>query len=172
MIITINKLSKIKKQNSNKKIVLTIGTFDLFHYEHLRYLQDAKKLGDILVVFVKSDKMAKEKSPSRPIIEGYQRMLIVDELKSVDYTVLCEKERTLKTVEKLFSKQDENTSKYLCKFSEYFEKLHPDILYHEDSKELQNGRDILAKKLNIKLIKRPRTAIVSTTKIINKIKMS
>ena len=44
MIVSYNDLKEIRNKYRDKKIVITIGTFDLFHWEHLRYLIDAKKL--------------------------------------------------------------------------------------------------------------------------------
>ena len=46
-------VEKLKKQGS--KIVFTNGCFDILHYGHAKYLQDAKKAGDILVVGVNTD---------------------------------------------------------------------------------------------------------------------
>ena len=54
MIIDSSELSDIRKKNKGK-IVFAMGAFDLFHYEHLRYLQAAKELGDVLVVGVKDN---------------------------------------------------------------------------------------------------------------------
>ena len=45
---------KLQTEREGKKVVLATGTFDLFHYEHLKYLENAKKQGDILVVAVKT----------------------------------------------------------------------------------------------------------------------
>ena len=55
-------------QNKNKKIVFTNGCFDILHIGHLRYLQAAKKLGDVLLIGLNSDQsVQKLKGPSRPI---------------------------------------------------------------------------------------------------------
>ena len=68
MIVDVSKLNDIRKNNKGK-IVLALGTFDLFHYEHLRYLQSAKEQGDILVVAIKDNYCAKLKGKDRPIID-------------------------------------------------------------------------------------------------------
>ena len=52
MIITYEDLSRIRKENPDKKIVMLKGTFDLFHMGHLNMIRRAKALGDILVVLV------------------------------------------------------------------------------------------------------------------------
>ena len=52
----------------NKKIVFTNGCFDILHVGHIRYLSEARSLGDILVVGVNSDESVRNlKGPSRPI---------------------------------------------------------------------------------------------------------
>lgn len=59
----------------HKKIVATIGSFDVLHIGHLRYLNRAKAQGDILVVGVDSDRILKQlKGPSRPILPGIERV--------------------------------------------------------------------------------------------------
>lgn len=56
------------QQNQTKKIVFTNGCFDVLHIGHLRYLQAARKLGDLLLVGLNSDQSVKMlKGPSRPI---------------------------------------------------------------------------------------------------------
>ena len=55
MIIAIDDLAKIRTQYKNKKIILTSGTFDLFHVGHLHYLQAVKKYGDIFIVLLSRD---------------------------------------------------------------------------------------------------------------------
>ena len=72
-----------------KKIVLTQGTYDLIHVGHGRYLEEAKKKGDILIVGVDSDeKVKKRKGPRRPIVPENERLEMVSYLASVDHVVL------------------------------------------------------------------------------------
>ncbi|HEY4475243.1 MAG TPA: adenylyltransferase/cytidyltransferase family protein [Candidatus Paceibacterota bacterium] len=60
------------------KIVLTSGTFDLFHVGHSRYLEAARALGDFLIVGVDSDeKVKKRKGPNRPIVPEDERLEII-----------------------------------------------------------------------------------------------
>ena len=56
-------------------LVFTNGCFDLLHIGHIRYLQEAKKLGDLLIVGINSDTSVRslEKAPGRPVIPGEQR---------------------------------------------------------------------------------------------------
>lgn len=65
-------------KNMGLKVVLTSGTFDLFHIGHSRYLEKAKECGDILIVGVDSDKkVRKKKGPHRPIVNEDERMEIL-----------------------------------------------------------------------------------------------
>lgn len=70
-------------------IVFTNGCFDLIHIGHVRYLSDAKKEGDILVVGVNSDASVRIIKPqNRPIIPEEQRAEVVAALASVDYVTI------------------------------------------------------------------------------------
>ena len=81
------KIQEYKKQN--KKIVFTNGCFDLLHIGHVTYLEEAKKLGDVLVVGINTDESVKKlKGPKRPIQNENDRCAILAALKSVDHTVL------------------------------------------------------------------------------------
>ena len=72
------------------KIVLTCGTFDLFHIGHLRVLERARALGDYLVVGVSSDALNMKKKQRAPIMCQEHRMAIVGALKCVDEVFLEE----------------------------------------------------------------------------------
>lgn len=73
------------------KIVLTSGTFDLFHVGHSRYLEHAKEHGDILIVGIDSDKKVKKiKGPNRPIVFEEERMEILCHCRHVDLVFLKE----------------------------------------------------------------------------------
>ena len=91
MIITYEDLSRIRKENPDKKIVMLKGTFDLFHMGHLNMIRRAKALGDILVVLVKCDEAIKLKGPDRPIEDEQQRASIVDAIRYVDYTLIADR---------------------------------------------------------------------------------
>ncbi|MEK7109181.1 MAG: adenylyltransferase/cytidyltransferase family protein [Patescibacteria group bacterium] len=73
------------------KIVCTIGSWDMLHIGHLRYLNAAKKQGDILVVGVDSDRGIKAyKGPLRPIIPQEERMEMLSYQDCVDYVTLTD----------------------------------------------------------------------------------
>ena len=73
----------------NKKVVLANGCFDILHVGHLRYLQEARQLGDILVVAINSDaSVRKIKGHGRPILTQTERIALVSALRCVDYVVV------------------------------------------------------------------------------------
>jgi D-glycero-beta-D-manno-heptose 1-phosphate adenylyltransferase len=72
-----------------RQVVLANGCFDVLHVGHLRYLQDAKSLGDTLVVAINSDRsMRLIKDPGRPILSQDERVALVSALRCVDYVVV------------------------------------------------------------------------------------
>lgn len=73
-------------QARGEKIVFTNGCFDLLHAGHVAYLEEAKKLGDRLIVAVNSDaSVSKLKGPTRPINPVERRMQVLAGLQSVDW---------------------------------------------------------------------------------------
>ncbi len=71
------------------KLVFTNGCFDLLHPGHVQYLEDARALGDLLVVGLNSDaSVARLKGPSRPLQDQWSRARILLGLRSVDAVVL------------------------------------------------------------------------------------
>ncbi len=74
------------------KIVCTIGSWDMLHIGHLRYLNKAKQQGDILIVGVDSDKAIKiyKKNPLRPVIPEGERMEMLSYQHFVDYVTLID----------------------------------------------------------------------------------
>jgi D-beta-D-heptose 7-phosphate kinase/D-beta-D-heptose 1-phosphate adenosyltransferase len=86
-------------KKDSKKIVFTNGCFDILHVGHIRYLSEAKSLGDILVIGINSDKSVKElKGPSRPINSLSDRALILSELRYVDYVISFEEQTPLELI--------------------------------------------------------------------------
>jgi D-beta-D-heptose 7-phosphate kinase/D-beta-D-heptose 1-phosphate adenosyltransferase len=72
-----------------KRIIFTNGCFDLLHIGHIRYLEEAKSLGDILVVGVNSDASVRGlKGPNRPILPEEERAEILSGLACVDYVTI------------------------------------------------------------------------------------
>ena len=167
MICKKEDLKSIRENNSEKKIVVALGSFDLFHYEHLRYLLDAKKQGDILVVGIKDDKAVSQKDNNRPIIKQEWRTQIIDSIKCVDYTYICENNYEKINVENFENLESQN---WWNLFSEMFNLLRPNVLYFEENEKLEKVRKKASEEFNFLLISRKRTELISTSKIINKIK--
>ena len=80
-----------------KTIVFTNGCFDLLHAGHVKYLQGAKALGDVLVLGLNSDDSIRRlKGPKRPLLKQEERAHILAALDCVDYLVLFEEDTPLK----------------------------------------------------------------------------
>ena len=79
------------QKRDGKKIVFTNGCFDILHVGHLRYLEEAKMFGDILVIGLNSDASVKRlKGDKRPIVPEEERAEMLLGLKCVDYVVIFE----------------------------------------------------------------------------------
>ena len=103
-IKTISELKHISEElrNQNKKIVTTNGVFDILHIGHIRYLQEAKKLGDILIVAVNSDFSTKRiKGPKRPLNNEKDRVEALAALECVDYVAIFNEENPIKILEQI-----------------------------------------------------------------------
>lgn len=97
----LNTLKKIAKglKDKGKRIAFTNGCFDLLHYGHAIYLEQAKKLGDILIVAVNSDSSVKKiKGCSRPVVNQKHRLGLLASQESVDYVVLFSEMTPLKVI--------------------------------------------------------------------------
>ena len=74
---------------SGKKLVLTNGCFDLLHAGHIRYLEEARRLGDALIVAVNSDASVRElKGPDRPLNGELDRAEVLSALRCVDHVTV------------------------------------------------------------------------------------
>lgn len=69
-----------------KTIVYTSGTFDMFHYNHLRMINYARSLADILIVGVSTDELVASYKP-KPIIPFHERLQIIEALKTPDIVI-------------------------------------------------------------------------------------
>lgn len=80
-------VDQLKRQG--KRVVFTNGCFDLLHPGHTRYLAAARKLGDVLIVALNSDRSVRElKGPGRPVQPESERAEILAALASVDYVTI------------------------------------------------------------------------------------
>ena len=147
-IVNFEKIENISRhlQSENKKIVFTNGCFDILHVGHVKYLQKAKELGDILIIGVNSnDSVKRLKGSSRPINDEYDRAYLLASLEVADYIVIFE----------------EDTPYELIK------RVEPDILVKGKDYE---GKEVVGSDIakEVKLIEFVNGK--STTKIIEKIK--
>lgn len=79
-----------ERHRQQQRVVFTNGCFDLMHIGHVRYLQAARNLGDLLVVGVNSDGSVRalSKGPDRPIVPDVQRAEVLAALACVDYVII------------------------------------------------------------------------------------
>ena len=91
-----------KAHNEGKSIVFTNGVFDILHLGHLNYLEKSKKLGDLLVIGVNSDRSTRSiKGKGRPLNGERDRALLLAGLKCVDIVVIFDEESPLEVIKKL-----------------------------------------------------------------------
>jgi D-glycero-beta-D-manno-heptose 1-phosphate adenylyltransferase len=90
-IVSRERLCELLAQHKNRsqRIVLANGCFDALHVGHIRYLEGARREGDVLVAAVNSDLGVRAlKGPGRPILPEAARAELVAALRAVDYVVL------------------------------------------------------------------------------------
>ena len=84
------------------KIAFTNGCFDILHVGHVRYLREARKAGDLLVVALNSDASVRAiKGAKRPLVPQRQRAEVIASLEAVDYVTLFDETTPLKLIEYL-----------------------------------------------------------------------
>ena len=95
-------LDQFLQQNKDKKIVFTNGCFDILHRGHVAYLEEARKLGDLLVVGLNSDASVKRlKGEERPINNESDRKFVMSRLKSVDFVEVFSEDTPLNLILKI-----------------------------------------------------------------------
>ena len=140
-------VQKLKKQN--KKIVTTNGVFDILHYGHVKYLEEAKKLGDVLIVGINTDKSVRQnKGDKRPINDEKSRLSVIAALESASYCFLFGEKNPANWLDKI--KPDFHAKAADYKMSQIIEK---------DVVEKNGGKVVLI----------PMVKGYSTTSIIKKI---
>jgi len=87
------------ERNRGKRIVFTNGCFDLLHAGHVKYLQKARKLGDLLVLGLNSDASVRRlKGPKRPLIDQDERAHLLAALDCVDYVIIFDQDTPLELI--------------------------------------------------------------------------
>jgi D-beta-D-heptose 7-phosphate kinase/D-beta-D-heptose 1-phosphate adenosyltransferase len=78
-----------RRQQIGERAVFTNGCFDLLHLGHVRYLQEARSLGDFLVLGLNSDESVRSlKGPTRPLVPEQERAEILAALSCIDYVTI------------------------------------------------------------------------------------
>src|ERR1051325_12361 len=78
-----------RRRAAGKRLVFTSGVFDLLHVGHVRYIAQARSLGDALLVAINSDRTVRElKGADRPIFDQAERAEIIAALRHVDYVTV------------------------------------------------------------------------------------
>ena len=148
-LVDYKKAEDIRRIHEKKKIVFTNGCFDILHVGHVRYLHEASKLGDLLIVGLNSDSsVTRLKGENRPINTERERAEILCALEYVDYVILF----------------DEDTPYELIKM------IQPDVLVKGNDYKPNEviGKDIVeARGGSLELIQFVEGK--STTNIVNKI---
>lgn len=100
-LVSLNKLKKyiVIAGKKGKTVVFTNGCFDIIHAGHVRYLNKAKSLGDILVIGLNSDSSVRKiKGEKRPIVPQTERAEVLSGLEAVDYVVLFNEPTPIKLI--------------------------------------------------------------------------
>jgi len=135
---------------AGRTVVFTNGVFDLLHVGHLRYLQQARALGDALIVGLNSDRSVRaNKGPSRPVTPEAERAEILETLACVDAVVVFDQETP----------------------HELIAAIQPDVLVKgaDWAEDAIVGRDIVEARGG-RVVRVPLEAGQSTSGIIEKIK--
>jgi len=140
-----------------KKIVVASGTFDLLHFGHVKYLEEAKKAGGKnaeLIVIVARDSTVEKRKGKKPVMPEDQRRSLVEALKVVDEAILGFEDFSIDKV---------------------IEKIRPDVIavgHDQDGIEREVRKAIAEKGLNIQVAKIGRFGkkeLNSSSKIVRKI---
>lgn len=151
-IYSLQALSRIvhRAKAHGRTVVFTNGCFDLVHAGHVKLLERAKRMGDLLVVAVNSDRSVRRlKGSGRPIMSEQERALVLAALESVDYVTVF----------------DESTP-YHC-----IERLRPQVLIKgaDWGASAIVGRDIV-ERIGGRVVRIPLLKGYSTTKLIERIR--
>lgn len=95
-------VDNFRKEHISEKVVFTNGCFDIMHIGHIRYLYEASRLGDILIVGLNSDVSVKKlKGETRPINCELDRAEMMCALEFIDYVIIFEEDTPLELIKKI-----------------------------------------------------------------------
>jgi len=143
-------VNNLRQKNANVRIVFTNGIFDILHRGHVTYLEEAKSLGDILILGLNSDESARRlKGKDRPFVDQDDRAFVLSRLESVDIVSIFEDDTPINLIK----------------------KIKPDVLVKGGDYNLSEivGRDFVESNGG-KVCTIPFIIGKSTTNLINKIK--
>ncbi|MEO6052398.1 MAG: adenylyltransferase/cytidyltransferase family protein, partial [Chthoniobacterales bacterium] len=101
-IIPFTEIEKISRSFANRKVVLTNGCFDILHAGHVRYLEQTKLLGDILLVGLNADASVRTlKGDGRPVNSESDRAEVLSSLRCVDYVTIFPQVRATELIRAL-----------------------------------------------------------------------
>jgi len=147
-IVELREVENLLSQKNKGRIVLTGGCFDILHVGHVRFLSEAKKLGDTLVVLLESDENVKKlKGKNRPVFFQKERAEMLSALRSVDLIVLLP-----------MMESDGDYSKLVM-------KIRPDIIVLTERDPLFEKKKEQAKKVGGELKVISLTETYSTSKL-------
>lgn len=152
-IVEVKNIKRLLGEITNKKTVLAGGCFDIFHKGHIKFLEEAKKRGDILIVLLESDEnIKKNKGKERPINDQESRAVFLNNLRVVDYVV------KLSGINK-----DED-------YSRLVNEIKPKVIAMSEGDEKANKKLNQAKKVGAELVTVNKLiAQQSTSRIIQKV---
>ncbi len=89
-------------QHRGQRVVFTNGCFDVVHAGHVTILEQAKRLGDLLIVAINSDRSVRRlKGPGRPILSQRERALLLAAFACVDYVTVFDQDTPWHTIKRL-----------------------------------------------------------------------
>ncbi len=104
MIRSLSEIKKLRERSriENRKVVFTNGCFDIIHKGHVTYLNEAKSLGDHLIVGINSDDSVRRlKGKDRPVNNESDRAFVLDNLKSVDDVIIFTEDTPYEIIKEL-----------------------------------------------------------------------
>ncbi len=137
-IINFKNIASLRKKFKQKKIVMCHGVFDLLHLGHIIHFEEAKKMGDILIVSVTSDKFV-NKGYGRPYFNISDRMKSLCALNFIDYVIESDYPTAELNLKKIkpdiyckgseYSKSEKDISKNILKEKKFVKKINAQIRY-------------------------------------------
>ena len=139
-----------RAREEGRRVVFTNGVFDILHPGHLRYLQQARAFGDVLIIGLNSDaSVRRNKGPERPINPEAERAELLEALACVDAVVVFDEETPAEIIKAI-------QPDILVKGADWAE----DAIVGRDTVEARGGR----------VVRVPIEQGYSTTEIIRRIK--